>query len=74
MISFHTQTDLGRRRSLNEDAVLARDDLFIVCDGLGGHKAGEVASQLAVDVIARFVKRSGEDSEITWQPVNARES
>jgi protein phosphatase len=33
---------------------------------MGGHKAGEVASQLAVDVIAAFVKRSGADAEITW--------
>lgn len=66
MISFHGQTDVGRRRSLNEDTILAEGDLFIVCDGMGGHKAGEVASQLAVDAIQRFVKRSAEDAEITW--------
>ena len=59
-------TDVGRRRSLNEDAILARDNLFVVCDGMGGRKAGEVASQLALDVISAFVKRSGEDPEITW--------
>ena len=57
MISSHGQTDTGRRRSLNEDAILARDNLFVVCDGMGGRKAGEVASQLALDVIAAFVKR-----------------
>jgi len=66
MISSHGQTDTGRRRTLNEDAISAHDNLFIVCDGMGGRKAGEVASQLALDVIAAFVKRSGEDPEITW--------
>ncbi len=66
MTSFHGQTDVGRRRKLNEDTIFARDGLFVVCDGMGGHKAGEVASQLAVDVIASFIKRSAEDAEITW--------
>jgi serine/threonine protein phosphatase PrpC len=66
MISFHGLTDVGRRRSLNEDAIYAGDSLFVVCDGMGGHKAGEVASQLAIDVIGNFVKRSAEDTEITW--------
>jgi protein phosphatase len=66
MITFHGMTDVGRRRTLNEDAIYAADGLFIVCDGMGGHKAGEVAAQLAIDAISSFVRRSAEDPEITW--------
>lgn len=66
MISHAARTDTGRRRPLNEDAILADDGLFVVCDGMGGHKAGEVAAQLSVDAIAAFVKRSGDDPELTW--------
>ena len=46
-------THTGRVRALNEDAYMLRADegLFVVCDGMGGAPAGEVASQLAVDAI-----------------------
>jgi PPM family protein phosphatase len=48
-------TDRGRVRTLNEDAYMLRaaDGLFVVCDGMGGAPAGEVASQMAVDAIGR---------------------
>jgi PPM family protein phosphatase len=66
MVEFHGQSDVGRRRLLNEDAIYTRDGLFLVCDGIGGHKAGEVASTLAAATIASFVARSAEDPEMTW--------
>jgi PPM family protein phosphatase len=49
-------TDVGRVRKQNEDSILVREDLglFAVCDGMGGHHAGEVASQIGVAALAAF--------------------
>lgn len=51
-------TDPGRRRSHNEDQVagLAEIGLVLLADGMGGHNAGEVASGLAVNLIAEQVR------------------
>jgi serine/threonine protein phosphatase PrpC len=66
MLSAHGETDVGRRRKINEDSIFVADGLLVVCDGMGGHQAGEVASALAVETIARFVQRTDEDRELTW--------
>ena len=69
MLEAYGQTDVGRRRKLNEDNFLVDTDinLFAVCDGMGGHNAGEVASSLAIETLASFIRRTaGEDKDITW--------
>lgn len=68
MIEAHGLSDPGPVRKINEDSFLCDTDLrlFIVADGLGGHSAGEVASGLAVDTISGFIRRTEEDSELSW--------
>lgn len=52
-----SKTDVGYVREHNEDSLLVRPPLFAVCDGMGGHKAGEVASDIAVRVLAARAPR-----------------
>jgi PPM family protein phosphatase len=61
-------SDAGRVRKTNEDAFVSDVEvrLFAVCDGMGGHKAGEVASRLAIDTMTAFIRRSASDIDFSW--------
>ena len=56
-------TDPGRIRPDNEDNLLAEPNVFVVADGMGGHRAGEVASALAVDLLRARLSAPGADLE-----------
>ena len=68
MLTAHGVTHAGRVRKTNEDALLCdpASGLFVVADGMGGHNAGEVASQLAIDAISGFLERSRGGEDFTW--------
>jgi PPM family protein phosphatase len=61
-IQFAALTDVGRVREHNEDNFLVdkKLGLFVVCDGMGGHAAGEVASALAVRTLHEEIKKEAD--------------
>lgn len=70
-------TNVGLKRSGNEDCFSKEDalGLYVVADGMGGHQAGEVASQIAVDLInksfRRWVEQEAYEDELFGVPDNS---
>ncbi len=59
-VTVGAASDIGQVREGNEDSFLVEQPLFVVADGMGGHRGGEVASSLALDTIqSLFVRNEG---------------
>lgn len=54
-LEWGARTDVGLRRKVNEDTLIADYPLFMVADGMGGHEAGDVASARALDAFRHLV-------------------
>ena len=80
--TFHAQSDPGRVRALNEDAILAqpadgelaetRGDLLVVADGMGGHQSGEVASRQTIETLSEtYYRAPGDPSQALVAAIQA---
>jgi serine/threonine protein phosphatase PrpC len=67
-IRYAGKTDVGRKRTKNEDyfSLIEEDQMFIVADGMGGHASGEVASRMAADTLREFFRHTRADEDATW--------
>ena len=71
MIKAFSITDMGKKRKINQDFVYASEaavgmlpNLFIVADGMGGHRAGDYASRRATEIIVESIEKDSSDNPI----------
>ena len=66
MYSFHSENHKGKLRTNNEDYFLNSEieggHIFVICDGMGGHNGGEIASKIAANALVDFFKSSKIDN------------
>lgn len=61
-------TDVGLRRQVNEDSLLAISPIFAVADGMGGHSAGDVASAAVVRRLGAYAQELETDQSLVLEP------
>ena len=72
-IRYGCRTDIGQVREHNEDSLLAESPLFVVADGMGGHAAGEVASEIAIQSMRKNAPREADPDALAKAVEKANE-
>jgi protein phosphatase len=60
-VRFFAKSDIGKKRLINQDSYYCDPDVgfCILADGMGGHRSGEVASRMAVEILSTYIAKSG---------------
>lgn len=72
--TFGSRTDIGCLRDHNEDSLIVAPPLFAVADGMGGHAAGEIASEIAVHILAERAPAHPDSEELNRAVIKANRS
>lgn len=71
MVRAFSMKDIGKKRNLNQDYIYASEEktgnlpnIFIVADGMGGHKAGEYASRYTVETMVAEIEKAREEDPV----------
>jgi PPM family protein phosphatase len=69
-ITAYGRTDVGQKRSSNQDTIVLNDKikLYAVADGMGGHNGGEIASKLALEVLESALGKIDDSRQINVTP------
>ncbi len=68
---FGSRTEVGHVREHNEDSLVVTPPLFAVADGMGGHEAGEVASEIAIKTLAELAPQNADGEALARAVVAA---
>ncbi len=71
VLSYGSRTNVGLIRDHNEDSLTVTPPLFAVADGMGGHAAGEVASEIAIQTLLACAPHTADSDELAQAVVEA---